>query len=350
MTILGTFEDDDHRPESGTLVVRDDGAYEKRGPFGRHGSKVQPCGTIVRAGNGWLEGAAGSGPDVVRMEAHDAAPENDTADWEDAVDIPYRSLSGAVRLGYTTGGSSGDVLALSGAGAHRVRVTRRRTGEGARGDRWLLRFWPTEPAPPRWWKRRENAVRPAEPGWANLFSYEFGVLLRAVAETQEEPGGATIGSLRQWFARHGRGDWLDHSVRDRVPVLMHPSDFARQLGIPEPDTLADTLDVFVAAGVLAEDGGSYRKPAVTPNPEDVIEVPDRQRDRLVQQRDHDRFCEYAADLVSVALWHGSSQTLAGLADRTLVPETDVRATLEWAERQDLLHVTGSLDATFTMTL
>jgi hypothetical protein len=104
------------------------------------------------------------------------------------------------------------------------------------------------------------------------------------------------------------------------------------------------------SGALVEDGGSYHKPAVQPNPEDVIDMSDRHRDRIVWQRDHDRFCDYAADLVSVALWNGSTQTLAGLADRALVPETDVRATLEWAERQNLLHVTGSLDATFTMTL
>lgn len=346
MTVLGTFEDDDYLPESGTLLVRDEGAREKGGPFSRHGSKAQPCGTIVRTGNGWLEGAAGSGPDVVRMEVHDAAPEDDVSDWDDAVDIPYRSLSGTVGLEYATGG----FLTLSGAGAYRVRVTRRHTGESGGGDRWLIRFWPAEPAPPRWWKRRESAVRPADPGWDNLFSYEFTELLRAVAETQDEPGGATIESLRQWFVRHRRGHWLDHSVRDRVPVLMHPSDFARQLGIPEPDTLADTLDVFVAAGALTEDGGRYRKPAVAPNPEDVIDVPDRQRERIVGQRDHDRFCEYAADLVSVALWQGSTQTLAGLADRTLVPEPDVRAALEWAQRENLLQVTGSLDATFTMTL
>jgi hypothetical protein len=350
MAILGTFEEDDHRPESGTLVVRDDGAYERRGPFGRHASKTQPCGTIVRTGNGWLEGAAGPGPDVVRMEVHDAAPEDDTTDWEDAVDIPYRSLSGKVGLDYATGGSGGDGFALAGADTYRVRVTRRRVDERARGDRWLLRFWSAEPAPPRWLKRRETAVRPAEPGWDNLFSHEFGVLLRAVAETQEELGGATIESLRQWFVRRGRGDWLDHSVRDPVPVLMHPSDFARQFGMPEPDTLVDTLDVFVAAGALVEEDGSYRKPAVQPNPEDVIDMSDRHRDRIVRQRDHDRFCEFAADLVSVALWNGSTQTLASLADRTLVPETDVRATLEWAERQDLLHVTGSLDTTFTMML
>jgi len=350
MTILGTFEDDEYRPESGTLIVRDDGAYEKRGPFSRHGSKAQPCGTIVRTGNGWLEGAAGPGPDVVRMEVHDSAPEDDTADWADVVEIPYRSLSGTVGLGYATGGFSGDLLALSGAGAHRVRVTRRRTGEGAWGDRWLLRFWPADPFPPRWLKRRENAVRPAEPGWDNLFSHEFGLLLRAVAETREAPGGATSESLRQWFVRRGRGDWLDHSVRDRVPVLMHPSDVARQLGMPEPGTLADTLDVFVAVGALVEDGGSYRKPEVQPNPEDVIDMTARHRDRIVWQRDHDRFSEYAADLVSVALWNGSTQTLSSVAERTLVPEADVRATLEWAERQKLLHVTGSLDAAFTMAL
>lgn len=350
MAILGAFEDGGYRPESGTLIVRDDGPYERRGPFGQNNSKVQPCGTIVRTGNGWLEGSAGPGPDVVRLEVHDSAPEDDTADWADVVEIPYRSPSGKVGLGYVTGGFSGDTFALSGAGAYRVRVTRRRIAEGARADRWLLRFWPAEPAPPRWWKRRETAVPPAEPGWDNLFSTEFTALLRAVEDTQKEPGGATIESLRQWFVRREQGHWLDWSVRDRVPVLLHPSDFARQLGIREPDTLIDTLDVFVAVGALVEDGGSYRKPAVAPNPEDVIDMSDTHRDRIVRQRDHDRFRDYATDLVSVALWNGSTQTLGGLADRTLVPEDDVRAALEWAERQNLLHVAGSLDATFTMTL
>jgi hypothetical protein len=349
MAVLGTFEDGEYLPESGTLIVRDEGAREKRGPFSRHGSRVQPCGTIVRTGNGWLEGAAGPGPDVVRLEVHDSAPDDDTEDWADVVEIPYRSLSGRVCLDYVTGGAGGDTFALPDAGAYRVRVTRRRVDEGAWGDRWLLRFWPAEPVPPRWLRRRETAVRPADPGWDNMFSYEFTELFRAVAETQKEPGGATIESLRQWFVRHRREHWLDHSVRDRVPVLMHPSDFASQLGMPEPDTLFDTLDVFVAAGALVEDGGSYRKPAVRPNPEDVIDMSARHRDQLVSQRDHDRFCDYATDLVSVALWHGTAQTLAGLADRTLVPEADVRAALEWAERENLLHVTGSVDATFTMT-
>ncbi len=305
----------------------------------------------MRTGNGWLEGAAGPGPDVVRIEVHDSAPADDTADWADVVDIPYRSLSGKVRLDYVTGGSGADAFALPGPDAYRVRVTRRRVDEGAWGDRWLLRFWSAEPAPPRWWKRRETAVRPAEPGWDNMFSFEFTDLLRAVERAVDETGGATIESLRQWGVRWKRRDgWLEQSVSDRVPVLMHPSDVARQLGMPEPATLVDTLDVFVAVGALVEEGGSYRKPAVQPNPEDVIDMSARHRDRLVSQRDHDRFCDYATDLVSVALWNGSTQTLADRADRTLVPGDDVRAALEWAERQNLLHVAGSLDATFTMTL
>jgi hypothetical protein len=353
MAILAMFEDDDYLAESGTLIVRDVGAYEERGPFSQHGSDVQPCGTIVRTGNGWLEGSAGPGPDVVRIEVHDSAPADDTADRADVVEIPYRSLSGKVGLDYVTGGSGGDGFALAGADAYRVRVTRRRVDEDAWGDRWLLRFWSAEPTPPRWVKRRETAVRTAESGWLNVFSHEFGDLLRAVEGTLEDYGDATIESLRQFGIQWNRGaDWLDRPLPRRVPirVLMHPSDVARQLGMPEPGTRAETLDVFVAIGALVEDGGSYCKPAVQPNPEDVIDMPDTHRDRLVQRRDGDRFRSYAADLVSVALWNGWAQTLAELADRTLVPEDDVRATLEWAERQNLLHVAGSLDATFTMTL
>jgi hypothetical protein len=351
MAILGTFEDGEYRPESGTLIVRDEGAREARGPFSRHGSQVQPCGTIVRTGNGWLEGAAGPGPDVVRLEAHDSAPEDDTADWADVVEIPYRSLSGKLGLDYVTGGGGVGTFALPGAGAYRVRVTRRRVVEGEWRDRWLLRFWPAEPAPPRWLRRRETAVRPAEPGWYHVFSFEFGDLLRAVEGAREDLGEATVETLRQFGIRWNRGaDWLDRPLSSRVPVLPHPSDVARQLGIPEPRTLAETLDVFVAIGALTEEGGRYREPDTQPNPEDMIDMSDWNRNRMVWQRGQDRFGEYAADLVSVALWNGSTQTLAGLAERTLVPEADVRAALEWAQGQNLLHVTGSVDATFTMTL
>ncbi|MFI7680750.1 hypothetical protein [Actinophytocola sp. NPDC049390] len=99
MPTLGMFEDDDYLAESGTLVVRDAGAREQRGPFSQHGSDVQPCGTIVRTGNGWLEGAAGPGPDVVRIEVHDSAPDDDFAER-----MSWTSRTGAcpARIGSTT--------------------------------------------------------------------------------------------------------------------------------------------------------------------------------------------------------------------------------------------------------
>jgi hypothetical protein len=70
------------------------------------------------------------------------------------------------------------------------------------------------------------------------------------------------------------------------------------------------------------------------------------RSRLIEQRDLDRFRSFAADLVSVVMWGGTEQTLAGLAERTLVEGEDVRATLEWAARGDLLHIAGPLDGQF----
>jgi hypothetical protein len=248
-----------------------------------------------------------------------------------------------------TGGSGAEIVALP--EACRVRVCRRRIDDSAWRDRWSLRFWPAEPAPPRWWKRHETAVRPADPGWYDVFSHEFSDLLRAVEGAREEFGEATVESLRQFGLRWHRGaDWLDRPLTSPVPLLPDPSDVARQLGMPEPGTLAETLDVFAAAGALVKEGNGFRKPGAAPNPEDVIDMSDWNRRRLVEQRGRDRFGPFAADLVSVALWHGSTQTLADLADRTLVPADDVRAALEWSTRQNLLRVDGSLDATFTMTV
>jgi hypothetical protein len=123
----------------------------------------------------------------------------------------------------------------------------------------------------------------------------------------------------------------------------------RDMGVPAPSRLAEVLDLFVAAGVLVLDDGGYREPAVLPNAEDVLDLPAERANRLVVQRDHDRCCAFAGDLVSVALWNGSTQTLAALAERTPAPESDVRAVLGWAERGGLLRVEGSVDGTFVMT-
>ena len=338
-------EDEDYLPEFGTLIVLDDGAHVEDGPFSRQYSKVQPCGTIVRTGHGWLEGAAGDGPHVVRVAVHDSAPADDVTDWEDVVEIPYRSLSGRIGLGYVTGGFAGDVFALPAAGSYRVLATRRSLGDDELDDLWSLRFWSAEPVPPRWLARRAAAVRPADPGWGGLFGFVVTDLLWAVGSQD----GATQAGLRAWGEEHGRGaDWLTRPLPAPLPTELDPADVARQTGAPVPTTMADLLDLFVTLGVLVDDGG-YREAAVVPNPEDVLRLPAERRDRLVRQRRHDRFCAFAADLVSVAVWGGSEQTLAGLAERTLSPEADVAATLEWAARGGLLHVNGSLDETFTMT-
>lgn len=53
MTAPRTYQDDDYWPEFGTLLICDTRtAYEQSGPFSRHQTKVQPCGTVVRTGNG----------------------------------------------------------------------------------------------------------------------------------------------------------------------------------------------------------------------------------------------------------------------------------------------------------
>lgn len=245
-----------------------------------------------------------------------------------------------------TGGFCGDVCTLPAAGAYRVRAARRQLAEDDADDLWLLRFWPAEPSPPRWFRRRAAAVPPPDPGWRTLFGYGVTDLLWGLWAARDDTGGTTTAALLRWGEQHGRSTtWLDEPLPAPGPHELDPADVARQVGCPVPATLGGMLDLFVAAGVLADDGG-YREPSVTPNPEDVLELPVERRSRLIEQRDLDRFRSFAADLVSVVMWGGTEQTLAGLAERTLVAREDVRATLEWAARGDLLHIAGPLDGQF----
>ncbi|MEO6089808.1 MAG: DUF6042 family protein [Umezawaea sp.] len=352
MTAPSAYQDDDYWPDFGILSLSDTGDVdEESGPFSRYESKVQACGTFVHTGNGWLQGSAGDGPHVVRVESHTAAPPDDTAEWEDVVEVPYRSLSGEVRLEILTGGPIGDAVALAGPGPYRVRVARRPVPDDDElEDLWLLRFRPAEPEPPRWFRRGQRAVAAADPGWRSLFAHDVTDLLWAVWAAGDESGGATLEAVREWGVRHQRAaEWLDQPLTAPQSHQIDPAEIARQLGVPAPSRLAGMLDVLVAAGLLVLDDGRYHSPAVTPNPEDVLDLPAEHVARLVEQRDHDRYGSFAADLVSVALWGGTTQTLAALAERTLVPEPDVRATLAWAEHRGLLRVEGALDGTFVMT-
>jgi hypothetical protein len=96
MTDLGRFEEDDYMPDSGLLVVRDSDGDDL--------DDAHPCGTIVRTGVGWLYAGAGDGPCVVRIEAHPAEPSSE-GEWDDLVEIPYRSTTGVVGLTTITMGS-----------------------------------------------------------------------------------------------------------------------------------------------------------------------------------------------------------------------------------------------------
>lgn len=59
-----------------------------------------------------------------------------------------------------------------------------------------------------------------------------------------------------------------------------------------------------------------------------------------------QFTGYAADLVSVALWGGTEQSVASLAARTLATEDDVRGALQYAEGRGLLRIDRQPDDQF----
>lgn len=158
VALLAASDASDHSPEHGTLTLRDTEYVEPlegEERLGLWATDVQPCGTFVRAGVGWLEGAAGDGPLTVRLELHDAPPPRDT--WDDVAETPYRTTGGQVILTCLDGGTSYAALDLRGADHHRVRATRNRGAYDA--DTWRLQFWPvTTLEPPHWLVRSMPAV------------------------------------------------------------------------------------------------------------------------------------------------------------------------------------------------
>ncbi|MFD7658735.1 DUF6042 family protein [Actinosynnema sp. NPDC059797] len=349
----GTYEDEDHWPEFGTLTVRDTrGGDGGDGPFEQHASRAQPCGTIVRTGYGWLEAAAGDGPVVVRMESHDSPPPEDTAEWDDVVEIPYRSRSGVVGLTYVTGGPGDEHLRLTGPGLYRVRVCAASSADEEVEAVWRLCFWPViEVEPPRWSARARPAVPVGGGGWRHLFGYHVTDLLFAVWAARDADGATTVDAVRRWGERHHRGvGWLDRPLPEPVHRELDPADVAAQLGVPAPSSSRDLLTVFAAAGLLVADGDAYRWPEVEPRAQDVLDLSPARRADLVLRQELDRFRSFASDLVSVALWGGARQTVTALAARTPATGDDVRATLDWAVRQGLLTVEGPLSGEFTMAV
>jgi hypothetical protein len=354
MTVVGEYQEDYYLPEDGILVVGEAGAG-----FGEDemsATDAHPCGTIVRTGHGWLYAAGGDGPCVVRLQAHDGRPgDEDVDDWADLVEVPYRSLTGAVELRLLTTCSGGEDLHLGEPGLYRLRVAHRplpQTTEVVSAedenealeptDLWQLDFWPVTGTvePPRWVRRVRPAVRPADPGWTSLLGFEAKEVADVVRWAR--PGeGMTVDDLRMWGIDHYRGEeWLDQplrrtSLRDSYPSL---AEIAAQVGVPEPTSRRELLQLFVALGVLTFDGTHYVGVERPPMAQDVLELPAEVVAHLVASQVTGQFTGYAADLVSVALWGGAEQSVVSLAARTLASEDDVRGALQYAEGRRLLRI------------
>ncbi|MEE6263085.1 hypothetical protein [Plantactinospora sonchi] len=169
MALVDVLEDDEHRPEYGTLVVTDawpDPGVEElpmlAGMLRRGAVDTQPAGTIACSGDGWLEARATDEYHRVRFEAHDSVPGDDRDDWQDVVELPYRCRGGRVGLGTVTGSHVDPSLPLGAPGFYRVRLSRRPAVEVG-GDVFRLQFWPDRaigrgagPAPDRYAGRDDN--------------------------------------------------------------------------------------------------------------------------------------------------------------------------------------------------
>jgi hypothetical protein len=355
MTVVGWHQNDYYLPEDGILVVRDAGVGFSDDEMSA--TDAHPVGTIVRTGQGWLYSGGGDGPCVVRLQFHSDRPA-DSEDWDDLVEAPYGSRSGVVGLSGLTSPSGEKHLQLGEPGPYRVRVAHRPLPQPigpvpemddeeaeenrAPTDLWQLDFWsvtgPVEP--PRWIRRRVSAVRPTNPGWGRLLGFRAEEIPNVVIWAGRADG-LTAGDLQQWGVDHYRGEnWLDQPLAGSHTLRGHPTlaEIAGQVGVPEPTTRREVLPLAVALGVLTFDGNRYVGVEHPPLAQEVLQLPAEVVDFLEAYQANIQFTGFAADLVSIALWGGSEQTVESLAERTLASEADVRAALRYAERYGVARV------------
>ncbi|QRP44751.1 hypothetical protein [Amycolatopsis sp. FDAARGOS 1241] len=326
MALLGFCEDDEYLPDHGTVVVRDvyredslpSPANELLGEL----ATTALSGTVATAGDGWLHGTTGDPYQAIRCEAHDGPPAVRPEDWEEIVETPFHSRSGAVGLGGLTGGTYGDELDLGAKGLFRARVCRKPAAGGEEGDVWLIQFWPVPgiPEAPRWLKRTRAAVHRPDPGWQQVLGYH-------VIEVS-------------WFftlAGMKRPDgWLD----EPLPGNSQPPDsVCAQLGIDPPRTRRDAIPLLVAAGLLADDGaGGFS--AGTPRPAtEVLDLPDILEARLKADALRTAYIWLASDLTSIAAWSNPAH-IEDLAALLAVPAETVEPLLEFAVSELLIHRTN----------
>lgn len=326
---------------------------------------------MVRAGAGFLEGAARDGLHLVRLELHDGPPPDDRADWLDAVETPYLCQTGAVGLTNVTGGTAQPSLALDGPGRYAVRVTRRAYGSDGWDDEWCLRFWPDAAGStvdmPRWLARSRPATPPGDHGWTRVLGVFAGNLMGAVREAvpADAPGAeVTVAQIDASGRRYSGVGWLDgplatepagplrtghadldeRAERTHREALAHIAaetaeldSIASQLGVPAPRRVRDLLPLLVAAELLTvEDSGvaaRYRLGQPTRPALEVLRLPP-QRVRVLSRQDaQGRYTSFATDMASLAVWAADSpvvSTVDDLAARLLARPGEVRAALWYA--------------------
>ncbi|MFF0341477.1 hypothetical protein [Kribbella sp. NPDC004875] len=363
MGVLGRTRDDNYMPEDGILVVRDVGAGAAGDEYDGI-TAAHPIGTLGRSGRSWLYTAGGDGPAIVELRAWDGPPAVDAEDWTDVFEVPYESATGVVALSGLTTGPGADGLRLGDPGTYRVRAAYRQLPPAARPPVdeddlqpegvWQLDFWPAAESldPPRWLRRRRAPVKKPDPGWRSL----LGMQEMEVAEVVEWAGrsdGMTVDDINSWGAEHYRGpDWLSQTLGRDLSREGWPNraDIARMAGLPEPTTRRDLLPVYVALEILTFDGTRYVAVDDKRMAQDVLRLPADVAEWLKGSQAVNQFTSFAADLVSVVYWGGPEQTVAGLAERTLASEDDVRRTLQYAVDRKLLEVEWRTPDELTLTV
>ncbi|MEV0797615.1 hypothetical protein AB0I34_07990 [Kribbella sp. NPDC050281] len=349
MDVLGRHEAGNYSPEDGILVVRDAGAGIGDDELSDNGA--HPVGTMARSGRGWLYASGGDGPCVVHLQALEARPDDEDLDaWSDVVEVPYESLRGVVELSSLTTPGGDEHLRLREPGMYRVRVAHRLLPPSELPDDeddlqptdlWQLDFWHVDAVePPQWFRRRRPPVAVPDPGWTSLLGFQE-IEVANVVEWAGRADGMSVDEINTWGAAHYRGpNWLDQPLRSSQTRPGWPSvaDIARQVGIGTLGTRGDLLPLYVALRILTFDGMRYVAIDDKPMAQDVLRLPGDVVTFLEASQAVRQFTAYAADLVSVALWGGTQQTVASLADRTLAGEDEVRATLRYAGDRKLLQV------------
>ncbi|GAA3289146.1 hypothetical protein Dvina_36925 [Dactylosporangium vinaceum] len=161
MALLRAFEDHGYWPEYSTFLLRDAGRGSPArvgGLLAEYAVRTAPCGSIARAGDGWVDAQAAGRYQHVRLEAHDDRPPPEPG-WPELVETPFNT-AGVVGLSMVASGVR-DAFRLGDPGLYRLRLGRRHDPDDPDGSAYLLQFWPVEAPvdPPRWLARDHPLLR-----------------------------------------------------------------------------------------------------------------------------------------------------------------------------------------------